>query len=93
MLEEPLEQVTLPLEMVEESVESSSGLNSDSADGLPSVSEMPESPPPPTEFTDVNVVPEHEKKEFEESISNLQGKFFVLISYSCIIDLVITAEW
>ncbi|XXG84136.1 hypothetical protein AAC387_Pa10g1723 [Persea americana] len=80
MLEEPLEQVTLPLEMVEESVESSSGLNSDSADGLPSVSEMPESPPPPTEFTDVNVVPEHEKKEFEESISNLQGEITALKS-------------
>ncbi|RWR71930.1 kinesin-like protein KIN-14D isoform X1 [Cinnamomum micranthum f. kanehirae] len=78
MLEEPLEQVTLPLEMVEESVESSSGLNSDSADGLPSVSEMPESPPPPTEFTDVNVVPEHEKKNLKRRsrISKAASEFF-----------------
>lgn len=79
MLEEPLEQVTLPLEMVGESVESSSGLNSDSVDGLPSVSELAELPQPPTVFTDVNVVPEHEKKEFEQAISNLQGKISVLI--------------
>ncbi|RWR71931.1 kinesin-like protein KIN-14D isoform X1 [Cinnamomum micranthum f. kanehirae] len=41
---------------------------------------MPESPPPPTEFTDVNVVPEHEKKEFEEAISNLQGEITALKS-------------
>ncbi|KAL5996005.1 hypothetical protein ACLOJK_026078 [Asimina triloba] len=42
-----------------------------------SVSELVESTPTPTVYTDVNVVPEHKLNGFEEAISNLQGKSIV----------------
>ncbi|KAL5712787.1 hypothetical protein ACHQM5_014922 [Ranunculus cassubicifolius] len=44
-------------------------------DGLPLLgSESPESPTTLAEFTDVNVVPEHEKKSLEQTILNLEGE-------------------
>ncbi|KAM1549563.1 hypothetical protein ACFX15_010117 [Malus domestica] len=53
-------------------MESSNG--PDSTDGLPSI-DFSDSPPPlPTICTDVNVVPEHEKNELQQSISNLEGE-------------------
>ncbi|XP_008218171.1 PREDICTED: kinesin-like protein KIFC3 [Prunus mume] len=48
--------------------------NSDSIDGLPPVSYFSDSPPLPTICTDVNVIPEHEKNELQQSISNLEGE-------------------
>lgn len=69
------EQIPLISEDVKESLKSiSMGSNPDSLDGLPPVSELPDSPPLPTIYTDVNVVPEHEKNELEHSISNLEGE-------------------
>ncbi|XP_077218768.1 kinesin-like protein KIN-14U [Tasmannia lanceolata] len=65
MFEEPLSG---------ESLESNLGLNPDSFYGLPCVSELPEPSPAPAVYTDVNVVPEHEKKGFELVILNLQGE-------------------
>lgn len=55
-------------------MESLSALNTDTFDGLPLVSELPESPPTPDGFTDVKVVPEHEKIALEETILNLEGE-------------------
>lgn len=55
-------------------MESSNG--PDSTDGLPSI-DFSDSPPSlPTICTDVNVVPEHERNELQQSISNLEGKVF-----------------
>lgn len=50
--------------------------NPDSPDGLPLISEMSDSPPLPTIFTDVNVIPEHDKNRLLQSMSNLEGKNF-----------------
>ncbi|PSS24881.1 Kinesin-like protein [Actinidia chinensis var. chinensis] len=61
------EQISLPLE-------NGVGSNLDSPDGLLSASKMPESPPFPAVFTDVNVVPQLEKKELETKIANLEGE-------------------
>lgn len=66
----------IPLAL-ENGVESSKSfpleLNLDSIDGNPTASRSPESPLVDT-FTDVNVVPEHEKNQLEQTISNLEGK-------------------
>ncbi|GMN25304.1 hypothetical protein TIFTF001_000875 [Ficus carica] len=48
--------------------------NPDSPDGLPLISEMSDSPPLPTIFTDVNVIPEHDKNGLLQSMSNLEGE-------------------
>ncbi|XP_021817557.1 kinesin-like protein KIN-14U isoform X1 [Prunus avium] len=48
--------------------------NPDSIDRLPPVSYFSDSPPLPTICTDVNVIPEHEKNELQQSISNLEGE-------------------
>ncbi|KAH7543186.1 hypothetical protein FEM48_Zijuj02G0156800 [Ziziphus jujuba var. spinosa] len=48
--------------------------NPDSLDGLPPVSDLLDSPPLPTIYTDVNVVPEQEKNELQQSISSLEGE-------------------
>lgn len=50
--------------------------NPDSIDGLPPVSYFSDSACLPTTCTDVNVVPEHEKNELQQSMSNLEGKVF-----------------
>ncbi|KAJ0013252.1 hypothetical protein Pint_20597 [Pistacia integerrima] len=51
------------------------GSNPDSLDGLPPISDLSDSLPPlPSIYTDVNVVPEHQKTELEQSISNLEGE-------------------
>ncbi|KAK9291941.1 hypothetical protein L1049_019893 [Liquidambar formosana] len=69
------EQISLPSENRTESLKQSPrGSNPDSLDGLPLASELPESPPLPAVYTDVNVVPEHEKHELEQTISNLEGE-------------------
>lgn len=71
------EQISLPSANVNESLKSSPmESNPDSLNGLPSVSDLPDSPPLPTIYTDVNVVPEHEKNELQQSISSLEGRVF-----------------
>ncbi|KAF8392541.1 hypothetical protein HHK36_022886 [Tetracentron sinense] len=61
------EQISLPME-------TPLGMNPDSFEGLPLVSELLESPTTPAVYTDVNVVPEHEKKALEQTILNLEGE-------------------
>lgn len=78
------EQIPLP-----ETSSSPMGSNPDSLDGLPPVPVLPDSPPLSTIFCDVNVVPEQEKNELEQSIVKLEGKFlvfFLLIMLSRIED-------
>lgn len=58
------EQVLLPENASEVSESPSLNLNPDSVDGSPPVS---------TVYTDVGVVPEHQKNELEHLISNLEG--------------------
>lgn len=60
-------QVSLPLES--SFMESNSG----SLDGLPRSPELSDSSPVVNGYTDVNVVPEHEKHELEQVIVNLEG--------------------
>lgn len=69
-------QIPLPSEKVMESLKSSPmGSNQDSLDGFSPVSELHDSPPSiPVICTDVNVVPEQEKHELEQSILNLEGR-------------------
>ena len=70
------EQIPLPPDDVKESLTSSPmGSNPDSLNGLPPVPDLPDSPPLSTIFCDVNVVPEQEKSELEQSIINFEGKF------------------
>lgn len=59
------EQVLLPENASEVSESPSLNLNPDSVDGSPPVS---------TVYTDVGVVPEHQKNELEHLISNLEGE-------------------
>lgn len=60
---------------MEDSLKSSSMKTSiDSIPGLPDASESADSPPFSTVFTDVNVVPEQEKSQLEQLISNLEGE-------------------
>ena len=69
------EQISLPSVNVKESLKPSPmKTNPDSPDGFPLASESPESPPLSTIYTDVNVVPEQEKNELLQSISNLEGR-------------------
>lgn len=74
------EQISLHLEDPNGSLQLKSspmGSNPDSLVGLPPVSDVSDSSPPlPSIYTDVNVVPEHQKNELERSISNLEGRFF-----------------
>ncbi|KAK9215317.1 hypothetical protein WN944_007322 [Citrus x changshan-huyou] len=50
----------------------------ESSDGLPPVPDLPDSPPLPFICTDVNVVPEQQKNELEQSIINLEGEIVEL---------------
>ncbi|KAH9688371.1 kinesin-like protein KIN-14U [Citrus sinensis] len=50
----------------------------ESSDGLPPVPDLPDSPPLPLICTDVNVVPEQQKNELEQSIINLEGEIVEL---------------
>ncbi|PIA44635.1 hypothetical protein AQUCO_01700315v1 [Aquilegia coerulea] len=69
------EQISVPVEKVNETMEKlHPTMNMDSFDGLPLVSESPDSPPTPACYTDVNVIPEHEKKALEETVVNLEGE-------------------
>ncbi|XP_043709890.1 kinesin-like protein KIN-14U [Telopea speciosissima] len=76
------EEISLPPEMVTESMEVASHLcsNPDPFDGLPPVSELLISPPTPAVYMDVNVVPEHEKESLERTILNLEGEILELRS-------------
>ncbi|CAL9003515.1 unnamed protein product [Prunus brigantina] len=69
------EQISLVSVSAKESFQTSHmESNPDSIDGLPPVSYFSDSPPLPTICTDVNVIPEHEKNELQQSISNLEGE-------------------
>ncbi|CAK7340878.1 unnamed protein product [Dovyalis caffra] len=70
-----MEQISLPLDNVKEKMEPMEP-NPDYLDGFQLQSELIDSPPlpNPTIYTDVNVVPEHEKDELEQSILNLEGE-------------------
>ncbi|XVF06251.1 hypothetical protein REPUB_Repub06bG0031700 [Reevesia pubescens] len=69
------EQIPLSSNDVKESLKSSPmESNPDSLNGLPPVPDLLDSPPLSTIFCDVNVVPEHEKSELEQSIEKLQGE-------------------
>ncbi|GKV07366.1 hypothetical protein SLEP1_g19156 [Rubroshorea leprosula] len=81
MISTETEQIPLPSENAEGSLKSCSmGSSTDSFTGLPPVSELADSPPLPTIFTDVNVVPEQEKSQLEQLISNLEGEITQLRS-------------
>ncbi|KAL4354931.1 hypothetical protein GQ457_06G019920 [Hibiscus cannabinus] len=82
------EQITLPSHDVKEFLASSSpvGSNPDSLNGLPPLSDLPDSPSLSTIFCDVNVVPEHEKSQLEQSIQKLQGEIDELRSMQRSID-------
>lgn len=68
-------QISLALENgVESSKSFPLELNLDSIDGNPTATRSPESPIVFHTFTDVNVVPEHEKNKLEQTISNLEGE-------------------
>ncbi|KAJ6883662.1 hypothetical protein NC652_030794 [Populus alba x Populus x berolinensis] len=70
-----MEQISLPLDNVKEKLEPLEP-NQDHIDAFQLESELMDSPPLPnsTIYTDVNVVPEHEKGELGHSISNLEGE-------------------
>ncbi|KAA3472797.1 Kinesin-like calmodulin-binding protein [Gossypium australe] len=69
------EEITLPSNEVKEcSTTSPVGSNPDSLNGLPPPPDLPDSPSLSTIFCDVNVVPEHEKSQLEQSIHKLQGE-------------------
>jgi hypothetical protein len=66
------EQISFPSENARESLKSPPmGSNPDSRDGL-----SPVSPSISAIYTDVNVVPEHEKNELKQIILNLEGRIF-----------------
>lgn len=68
------EQILFRSENDSEALKSTSlNLNSDSVDGLLAAAEFPDSPPVSTIYTDVGVIPEHEKNELEKLISNLES--------------------
>ncbi|XP_030520776.1 kinesin-like protein KIN-14U isoform X2 [Rhodamnia argentea] len=62
------------------------GLNSDSLDGYPPATESSDSPPLIHGYTDVTVVPEHEKHELEQTISNLEGEILQLRQKQKLLD-------
>lgn len=70
-----MEQISLPLDNVKEKLEPMEP-NQDYIDAFQLESELMDSPPLPnsTIYTDVNVVPEHEKGELGHSISTLEGE-------------------
>eukprot|EP00258_Populus_trichocarpa_P023429 XP_024439448.1 kinesin-like protein KIN-14U isoform X1 [Populus trichocarpa] len=70
-----MEQISLPLDNVKEKLEPMEP-NQDYIDAFQLESELMDSPalPNSTIYTDVNVVPEHEKGELGHSISNLEGE-------------------
>ncbi|XVE89820.1 hypothetical protein DITRI_Ditri20bG0025000 [Diplodiscus trichospermus] len=69
------EQIPLPTDDVKGCLASSPmGSNPDSLNGLPPFPDLPDSPPLSTIFCDVNVVPEQEKSELEQSITKLEGE-------------------
>ncbi|KAK8329080.1 hypothetical protein V6Z12_A11G295000 [Gossypium hirsutum] len=69
------EEITLPSNEVKEcSTSSPVGSSPDSLNGLPPPPDLPDSPSLSTIFCDVNVVPEHEKSQLEQSIHKLQGE-------------------
>jgi hypothetical protein len=71
------EQISLPSENAMESLKSyPMGSSPDSLDGISPVSELHDAPTIPAIYTDVNVVPEHEKNELKQLILNLEGKIF-----------------
>jgi hypothetical protein len=61
------EQISLPSENAMESLK---------FDGISPVSEFHDAPTIPAIYTDVNVVPEHEKNELKELILHLEGRIF-----------------
>lgn len=77
------EHMPLPLDDLRESLKSPPmELNSDSLDGYPPASESSDSAPLIHGYTDVTVVPEHEKHELEQTISDLEGIAMLLFTFS-----------
>lgn len=73
------EHTSLPFDDLTESLKSPPmELNSDSLDGYPPASESSDSAPLIHGYTDVTVVPEHEKHELEQTISDLEGEILQL---------------
>lgn len=71
------QRISLALDNEKESMKSSPvESNLDSVDGLLPASDLPDSPPAPALYTDVSVVPEQQKNELEQSITNLEGRSF-----------------
>ncbi|KAI9098967.1 hypothetical protein K1719_024734 [Acacia pycnantha] len=64
----------------------SSNLNPDSVNGSLAAAEFPDSPPVSTIYTDVGVIPEHEKNEQEQLISNLEREVKQLRNEQCVFD-------
>ncbi|KAJ6762872.1 KINESIN-LIKE PROTEIN KIN-14D ISOFORM X1 [Salix purpurea] len=81
------EQISLPLDNVKEKLEPLEP-NQDYIDAFQLESESMDSPPlpNPTIYTDVNVVPEHEKDELEHSILNLEGEIAELKQKERLLD-------
>lgn len=66
--------ISLPREDLKDPLESlPMGSHSDPSCGLLPSSKFSDSPPLPTVYTDVTVVPEHEKHELKQTIANLEG--------------------
>ncbi|XP_028770774.1 kinesin-like protein KIN-14U [Neltuma alba] len=61
-------------------------LNPDSINGSLSAAEFPDSPPVSTIYTDVGVIPEHEKNELEQLMSNLEREVKQLRNEQCVFD-------
>ncbi|KAJ6694205.1 hypothetical protein OIU85_004942 [Salix viminalis] len=82
-----MEQISLPLDNVKEKLEPMEP-NQDYIDAFQLESESMDSPPlpNPTIYTDVNVVPEHEKDELEHSILNLEGEIAELKQKERLLD-------
>lgn len=88
------EQISFPLDNANGSLKSSPmGSSPGYPDGLPPESDLPDSSSPPTVYTDVNIVPEHEMNELEKSILNLEGKsFWPLVTVRCCFEVLIEAK-
>lgn len=73
------EQISMALDKGPEPLKSSPMESTmESIDGLPPVPDLPDSPRLPLICTDVNVVPEQQKNELEQSIINLEGEIVEL---------------
>ncbi|ERN16880.1 kinesin-like protein KIN-14U isoform X1 [Amborella trichopoda] len=86
-IEEAFEQICEPLQRLGDFVvidssfdESKSDLNVPLVETLSPGVDSPSSPTSPSLYTDVNLVPEHEKKEFELAICTLEGELVELRS-------------